>query len=230
MSLFLNWNEENYEYVLTTPGYIALALILVAVLVVIALLKKDNRQSLSAGEMSFCAAAIALSTVTSFIKFSSLPYGGSITLFSMLFICLTGYVFGTRIGVMTGVAYGMVQLITGPYIYHPIQVILDYPAAFGALGLAGLFSRSKKGIIPGYLVGVLCRYACHVVSGYVFFASYAPEGTNPVIYTLGYNATYILPEMIATIVVISIPAVTDAISRIRLMFEQETAGMTQHNY
>ena len=222
MSFFLNWDEEKYEYILTTPGYIALALILAAVLVVIALLKKHNRQSLSAGEMTFCAAAIALSTVTSFIKFTSLPYGGSVTLFSMFFICLTGYMFGTRIGVMTGVAYGMVQLITGPYIYHPLQVILDYPAAFGALGLAGLFADRKKGIIPGYIIGVLFRYVFHVLSGYVFFASYAPEGMNPALYTLGYNAPYIVPELVATVVILAIPAVTDAIARIRTMFEPET--------
>ena len=172
--------------------------------------------------MTFCAAAIALSTVTSFIKFTSLPYGGSVTLFSMFFICLTGYMFGTRIGVMTGVAYGMVQLITGPYIYHPLQVILDYPAAFGALGLAGLFADRKKGIIPWYIIGVLFRYVFHVISGYVFFASYAPEGMNPALYTLGYNATYIVPEMVATVVILAIPAVTDAIARIRTMFEPET--------
>ncbi|MCR5452246.1 MAG: energy-coupled thiamine transporter ThiT [Lachnospiraceae bacterium] len=222
MSFFLNWSEENYEYVLTTPGYIALAIIMVAIFAVILFLKKDNSQKISAKELSFCAAAIALATITSFIKFTALPFGGSITLFSMFFICLIGYVFGTKVGIITGIAYGMLQLITGPYIYHPVQVLLDYPLAFGALGLSGVFANKKHGIIPGYIVGVIGRYICHVISGYVFFASYAPENMNPMIYTLGYNATYIVPEMLATVVILLIPSVTKALTSVRNMVESPT--------
>lgn len=112
---------------------------------------------------------MALAMVTSFMKIVSLPFGGSITLFSMLFICLIGYVYGVRAGVMTGVAYGMLQLITGPYIFAPLQVLLDYPLAFGALGLSGLLSNKKHGLVTGYVVGVAGRYLCHVISGYIFF-------------------------------------------------------------
>lgn len=219
MSLFLNWSEADSEYVLTTPGYIALVVIMLAVLAAVLALKKDNRQKMSAKELSFCAMAMALAIVTSFIKFASLPFGGSITLFSMFFICLIGYVYGLKVGIMTGVAYGMLQLIIGPYIYHPVQVLLDYPLAFGALGLAGVFSKKKNGLIPGYILGVVGRYICHVISGYIFFASYAPDGMNPMVYTLGYNATYILPEMIATVIILCIPPVTEALKRVRNMAE-----------
>ena len=219
MSLFLNWSEAESEYVLTVPGYIALVLIMLAVLAAVLMMKKDNSRKMSARELTFCAMAMALAVVTSFIKFTSLPFGGSITLFSMFFICLIGYIYGFRVGVMTGIAYGMLQLIIDPYIYHPVQMLLDYPLAFGALGLSGVFSKKAKGLIPGYILGVAGRYVCHVISGYIFFASYAPDGMNPMVYTLGYNATYIVPEMVATVIILLIPAVSNGLKTVRNMAE-----------
>ena len=184
MSLFVTYDAENWEYYLTIPGYIALVILMLAALMIPIMLKKKNSLKLSVRQLTFCAAAMAMAVVTSFIKFGSLPMGGSITFFSMFFICFIGYLYGPKIGIMTGVAYGILQLITGPYIYHPIQVLFDYPLAFGALGLAGCFNKKKYGLMTGVIVGMLGRYICHVISGYVFFASYAPEGMNPMIYTL----------------------------------------------
>src|SRR5699024_3956789 len=96
----------------------------------------NSTKKISTKQLVFSSMSLALATVTSFIKFASLPFGGSITLFSMFFICFIGYLYGPKIGLMTGVAYGILQLITGPYIYHPLQILLDYPLAFGALGLS----------------------------------------------------------------------------------------------
>ena len=90
-------------------------------------------------QLTFCALCIALGVVTSYIKFASLPFGGSITLFSMLFVALPGYLYGVRTGVITGVAYGILQFLIEPYVAAPVQILLDYPLAFGALGLSGLF-------------------------------------------------------------------------------------------
>ena len=84
--------------------------------------------------------------------------GGSVTLFSMLFICCIGYWYGLRTGLMTGVAYGLLQLISDPYIISLPQMITDYLLAFGALGLSGLFCNKKYGLIKGYIAGVLGRY------------------------------------------------------------------------
>ena len=162
----------------------------------------------------------ALSTVLSKIQIPLMPHGGSITLFSMFFMCFIGYLYGPKIGIMTGVAYGILQLIIEPYIYAPLQVLLDYPLAFGALGLSGFFSKKKFGLTTGVIVGILGRYICHVISGYVFFASYAPEGMNPMIYTLGYNATYIVPELIATVIVVSLPPVMKALKYVKTMANQ----------
>lgn len=217
MSLFVTYDAENWEYYLTIPGYIALVILMLAALMIPIMLKKKNSLKLSVRQLTFCAAAMAMAVVTSFIKFCSLPMGGSITFFSMFFICFIGYLYGPKIGIMTGVAYGILQLITGPYIYHPIQVLFDYPLAFGALGLAGCFNKKKYGLMTGVIVGMLGRYICHVISGYVFFASYAPEGMNPMIYTLGYNATYIVPEMIATVVLVSLPPVRKGLQYVKTM-------------
>lgn len=217
MSLFVTYDAENWEYYLTIPGYIALVILMLAALMIPIMLKKKNSLKLSVRQLTFCAAAMAMAVVTSFIKFGSLPMGGSITFFSMFFICFIGYLYGPKIGIMTGVAYGILQLITGPYIYHPIQVLFDYPLAFGALGLAGCFNKKKYGLMTGVIVGMLGRYICHVISGYVFFASYAPEGMNPMIYTLGYNATYIVPEMIATVVLVSLPPVRKGLQYVKTM-------------
>ena len=220
MSFFLTYDAENWEYHLTTPSYVVLVILMVAALVIPFVLSRKNSKKMSAKQLTFCAVAMALALVTSFIKFASLPMGGSITLFSMFFICFIGYLYGPKIGIMTGVAYGILQLILGPYIYAPLQVLLDYPLAFGALGLAGFFSNKKFGLTTGVIVGILGRYICHVISGYVFFASYAPEGINPMIYTLGYNATYIVPALIATVIVVSLPPVMKALKYVKTMANQ----------
>lgn len=220
MSFFLTYDAENWEYHLTTPGYVVLVILMVAALVIPIVLSRKNSKKMSAKQLTFCAVAMALALVTSFIKVASLPMGGSITLFSMFFMCFIGYLYGPKIGIMTGVAYGILQLIIEPYIYAPLQVLLDYPLAFGALGMSGFFSKKKFGLTTGVIVGILGRYICHVVSGYVFFASYAPEGMNPMIYTLGYNATYILPELIATVIVVSLPPVMKALKYVKTMANQ----------
>jgi thiamine transporter len=135
----------------------------------------------------------------------------------MLFISLIGYLYGTRAGIITGIAYGFINLIIGPTILHPVQLLLDYPIAFGCLGLAGVFANSKFGIVKGYALGVFGRYICHVISGYVFFAMYTPEGLNPIIYSLGYNATYIVPEAVITIVILFVPVVRNGLNEVKRM-------------
>lgn len=216
MSTFLIYDAENYEYLLQPAGYAVLIFVLLSLLLCIRVFgKKEADRQVSVKQLVFCSVSIALATVTSFIKLASLPFGGSITLFSMLFVSLIGYFYGAKTGLITGIAYGVLQLITGPYLYAPLQVLLDYPLAFGALGLSGFFQHKKHGLVIGYVVGVAGRYLCHVISGYVFFAEYAPEGMNPLIYTLGYNLTYILPEMLVTVVILYIPAVCQAVGQVK---------------
>lgn len=160
---------------------------------------------------------MALAIVTSEIKFARLPMGGSITLFSMLFLVLIGYWYGAKAGLLTGFAYGLLQFILDPVFYSPIQLLVDYPLAFGALGLSGFFSGKKHGLLLGYIAGVVGRYFFAVLSGVVFFASYAPDGTPAIIYSLSYNATYIVPEAVVTLILLAIPAVGKAMQRVKIM-------------
>ncbi|MCX4317460.1 MAG: energy-coupled thiamine transporter ThiT [Lachnospiraceae bacterium] len=166
-------------------------------------------------QLVFCSAAVALSVVTSFIKVYTFPFGGSITLCSMLFVCLIGYWYGPRISLTTGLAYGLLQLVTGPYIVFPLQVLVDYPLAFGALGLSGFFWNSKHGLIKGYLVGVLGRYMFAVLSGWLFFGAYAWEGWAPLPYSLAYNAAYLVPEAVVTLMLLFLPPVKKAMDQVK---------------
>ena len=166
-------------------------------------------------QLVFCAMAVALGTVLSNIKLFDLPYGGSVTMLSMLVICLPGYFFGFGAGLMTGLAYGVLQLLIDPYILFPAQLVMDYLLAFGALGLSGLFSGAKNGLVKGYAVAVLGRYVFVVLSGCIFFASYAWEGWGVLPYSLVYNGSYIFSEAAISIVIILLPPVKSAVGRIR---------------
>ena len=166
-------------------------------------------------QLGFCAMAIALGTVLSYIKLFHFPWGGSITLLSMLVICLPGYFFGLGAGLMTGLAYGVMQLLIDPYVLFPLQRVVDYLLAFGALGLSGLFSNTKNGLIKGYIAAIMGRYVFAVISGWIFFGAYAWEGWDPMLYSLVYNGIYIFAEAALSIIVILMPPVKSAIGRIR---------------
>ena len=170
-------------------------------------------------KLVFAAMAIALATVVAtVIKLPSLPNGGSVTLFSMLLVTLVGYWYGPTLGIVAAVAFGILQFITGPYVVHPIQVIIDYPLAFGALGFSGFFSGKKNGLLKGYLAGVMGRFFFASVSGLIFYTVYVDafsENMVAVWASLVYNMTYILPEAAITIILISLPVVKNALSRIK---------------
>jgi len=147
------------------------------------------------------ALTIALAFVLGLIKVFQMPFGGSISL-EMIPLILLALRQGAPVGIIAGTAYGLLNLAVEPFIVHPIQVIFDYPLAFGVLGLAGLFPPTVRGAIVGAIVAVLARFVCHFVSGVVFFASYAPDGWNPLIYSAAYNAAYLIPSLIVVLLIV----------------------------
>ena len=173
---------------------------------------KRNSKKLTVKQLAFCAVAIALGTVLSNIKLFDFPTGGSVTLLSMLIICLPGYWFGLGAGIMTGIAYGVLQMLIDPYILYPMQLVVDYLLAFGALGLSGIFTNSKNGLLKGYGIAVLGRYVFVVLSGWIFFGTYAWEGWSPFTYSLAYNAIYIFAEAAITILLLLLPPVKKAMA------------------
>lgn len=218
MSFFVS--NVDGELLLTGAGKVATAVILLALIFAAAILAGKaggKKKKMETKQLVFCAAAVALAMVTSMLKVFSFPFGGSVTLCSMLFICLVGYIYGAGTGILTGLAYGVLQFLIEPYIYSPIQVLVDYPLAFGALGLAGIFTKSNYGLIKGYLLGVVGRYVFAVISGWIFFGEYAWEGWNTLPYSLVYNACYIFAEAAVTVIILMIPAVSKGLARVKVM-------------
>ena len=166
-------------------------------------------------KLVFSAMGIALGMVTSYIKVWEMPMGGSVTLLSMLFICLIGFWFGPRYGIAAGAAYGILQFVIDPYMLSVPQVLFDYPFGFGALGLSGFFRNQKYGLQLGYIAGVLGRFLFSTRSGVFFFAAYAPEGMNPLIYSSLYQGSYLGTEGIVTLIIISLPPVTKALNIVK---------------
>ena len=147
--------------------------------------------------ISMVALAGVLEFISGFLPFT-MPEGGRVTLAAMIPIFFVAVRRGPRIGILAGIAFGLVVLIEEPYVYHPIQFLLDYPLAFGALGLAGFFQKQP---LIGVAVGIGGRFLCHFTSGLVFFASYAPAGMNPALYSAIYNAWYLVPELVISEIV-----------------------------
>ncbi len=213
--MLFNIAEDGATYIPTLLGKLLLALLIIALLAGAMYFARKHSRRLTVKQLAFCAVSIALGTVLSNIKLFEFPTGGSITLLSMLIICLPGYWFGLGAGLLTGFAYGILQLILDPYVLYPAQLIVDYLLAFGALGLSGLFCRSRYGLIKGYLAAVAGRWVFAVLSGWLFFGAYAWEGWDPLPYSLAYNAIYIFAEAAITVILLLLPPVKNAMDRIK---------------
>ncbi len=208
--------ETIESFVYSTGGKVAVgALAAVLFLALIGILHKK-----ASTRVLVCSAMlIALATALSFVGYS-FPFGGSITLFSMFFIILSGLWFGLPTGLVVGLTYGLLQFAIKPYFYHPIQVFFDYILAFGALGLSGLFKDKKHGMYSGIIVAMLGRLLFSSISGYVFFAENTWDGWDPILYTIVYNGGYIVPEMIITLALVSLPQMRHALEKVKTLVSE----------
>lgn len=177
-----------------------------------------SKSKFSVKMLVFSAVSIALALVLSYIKVIDLPMGGAVTLFSMFFVALVGYMFGPAQGIIAAVVYGVLQFAFNPYFVAVPQVLCDYVFAFGSLGLSGFFYQKKYGLQIGYIVGIFGRFVFSFLSGVIFFAEYAEgSGYSAVIYSILYNGSFIGLEGIITLVIMSIPPVTKAIQHVKKM-------------
>lgn len=162
-------------------------------------MKMNVRALVEAGVM------IALAYVLSLISIWKMPQGGSVTPGSMIPILIYAYRWGPKNGIFAGAVYGTIQFILGPkWSFHPISILFDYTIAFAWLGLAGAFGKSLVKGMMGVTLAIALRFASHVISGVFVFASYAPEGMNPWIYSSIYNGSYLGVELIISIVVFAL--------------------------
>ena len=231
MSLF--FNPEDGYYSLTTAGKVFFVAIIAVLILLTAFLKnreknnagnetdtKVNSKVFSTKQLVFSAAAVALGFITSYIKIVHMPWGGSVTLFSMLFVTLIGYWYGPKIGISAGFAYGILQFLQGggDYILSPLQACMDYILAFAALGLSGFFHNKKNGLIKGYIFAIFMRGLFHTIGGYLYWMDYMPESfpqSLAAIYPIAYNYAYILLEGIVTVIILLLPPVKEAMSRVK---------------
>jgi len=203
--------EQLQSFFESTFGQISTLIIIV--LLFIGILISGHEKKPDTKAMVASGVLVALSIALNQIILFRMPQGGSITAFSMLPIVVCAYYFGIRRGLMAGMCVGLIDLIFNPYVIHPIQMLLDYPLAFGALAFAGLLRTRKYGLVSGYVFGLICRYFCAVLSGMIFFGEYAPEGFNAFTWSIYYNITYLGVEGALTVAVLCIPTVRKAIEQ-----------------
>jgi len=145
----------------------------------------------------FTALATVLSTITIYV----LPQGGSITLASMVPIIWLSLRRGPKVGLVTSILYGAIQFALLPYAIDPVQVLLDYFLAFGVLGLVGFFPKYPT---LGAAVGVSLRFVMSFISGVVYWAPVYAPNIDPYIYSAAYNGSYLLPELIITVIAVGL--------------------------
>lgn len=211
--------EAGNYFELTGLGFGVLIGIMILVLLLGCVISNGKgKKTIGTKQLVFSAMAMALAMVTSMIKLVDMPMGGSVTLLSMLFITLIGYLFGLRTGLTAAIAYGFLQLVVNPYIISIPQMFTDYIFAFGALGLSGVFSGKKNGLVKGYLLGVLGRYFFTFLSGMIFFGSYAASyHMSAPVYSLVYNGAYLGLEALITVIIILLPPVSKGLLKVKKM-------------
>ncbi len=188
-------------------GMIVSAVVFMVVMVVMWFVG-DKRKMSDTRSIVYGAISIALSFALSYAKLFKLPQGGSVTFASLLPLMIYCCMFGTRRGLIVCTIYGVLQALQDPFIIHPMQFLLDYPLAFGLIGVSGIFMekgvfKDKKVVafLLGGVLAVVLRYACHVCSGVFAFADYADldKYDTAIAYSMAYNSFAFVDMLIALV-------------------------------
>ena len=167
-------------------------------------------------DLTRMAIMIALACALSFFKIIELANGGSVTLGSMVPIILISYITDFKKAILTSVVYSLTQMLftgimvppTQNFTYYLMVIMLDYVIAFSVLGLAGPLTRKIKNVtlkmITGAIIAVFFRFICHFWSGVLIWGVYAPEGQSAYLYSLVYNSSYMILELVITVVIIGL--------------------------
>jgi len=213
-AMFADFSEVNLVLLIST------AVVIIGGFVWLILSSEKSSSRWEPQQLVIGALCLALAFVLSYIKLFEMPQGGSITPASMLPIVLFSYIYGYKKGLILGLAYGILNIIQGAYIVHWAQFILDYILAFTVIGLGGI---CRKHIIWSVLISAAGRFVFSVISGVVFFAEYAGE-QNALIYSLVYNASYLIPEVIICAVIVMIPAVNRMIESLKNQYLRKASA------
>ena len=181
---------------------------------------KKTTQKEALTRLTVTAVFLALSTGLSLIKVWQMPLGGSVTLLSMVPVCLISVFYGTGYAIAPCLLYGTVQFFLSNALGWGLTptvliacILLDYVVAYGVLFTAGIFRKKRFGIVAGVALACVLRFLCHFVSGVVLWKSFKVFN-NPYIYSFVYNGTYILPETVFTCIGVFLLSKSSAIKRL----------------
>lgn len=201
MSTILTSSKEAVQALLSEPLALAALIIVFALIVFVLVIRKIKLTPLLMAQIGI---SVAICAVLNAIPLFQMPQGGSVTLASTLPIIIMAFAYGPEVGMLTGFLFGVVNLFLGPFIIHPLQTLLDYPLPFMFVGMAGFFKNRYVGTV----VSQLLRLLMHVLSGVIFFASYAPEGQQEGLglwlYSIGYNGSFVAVELIILLVILAV--------------------------
>lgn len=221
--------EDNNGAVITTTEnamlYVSAAALIAVIAVVAVFTGRSFKNGYDSKSIAYAAVCIAASFALSYIKFFQMPQGGSITLVSLLPLMIYSYMFGVKKGVAAGAVYGVLQAVQDPWIIHPAQFFLDYPIAFAAAGLAGIFARLKQleklpqvQFALGAVAATVLRFASHVLAGVFAFSEYSTLD-NVWAYSMAYNS-FVFVDIAITVVagaiIFSVKSFAAQVKRIQL--------------
>ena len=187
-------------------------------------------------KLTTSAMLIALSTVLSLVKVWQMPLGGAITLLSMVPVCLISVMYGVRYAIIPCFIYGAIQMfLDNPFGWGLTPAILigsiffDYLFAFGILCIAGSFRKyGTGGIIGGVALACFARFISHFISGFVLFANLDQWAAfcktfvnHPILYSVCYNGFYMLPELIITVIGVTVLCKTGAVNYVLKLTERK---------
>lgn len=199
MTQFLSSAKEALNTLIQQPLSLAALVIVLVMIVFIMVTRKIRLTPLLMAQISI---SVAICAVLNSFPLFRMPQGGSVTLASTLPIVIMAFAYGPEVGMLTGFLFGVVNLFLGPYIIHPLQTLLDYPLPFMLVGASGYFRNRYLGSI----VGQALRLFMHVLSGVIFFSSYAPvgqqEGIGLWLYSIGYNGSFVAVELVILLVIL----------------------------
>ncbi len=200
--------SEAIAGLIASPVSIALLVLLILAGVLFA---RFSKITFTPKVMTHVGVAVTMAIVLDMFVLFKMPQGGSVTLASMAPLFFIAFIYGPNIGVLAGLIFGVLNLLLGGFIMHPIQVLMDYPIPFMLLGIAGYFPKHMN---VGMLIAALLRLTSHIISGYVFFGQYAPEGMNPMVYSIIYNGSFLAVDLIIAMVVMNLLPINKLGSRI----------------
>lgn len=187
--------------------YLSAAGAIVVLFLLVFFIGRGEKVAFDGHAVAYAGVCVAASFALSYLRVLKMPQGGSITVGSLLPLMIYAYAFGVKKGTLAGLVYGVLQAFQDTYILHPAQFLLDYPLAFAYVGLAGSFAKIKAldnlpqiQIALGGIAAGAARFVMHFLAGMFAFGEWAPAGQPVWLYSLTYQAGYVLPDIAIAIV------------------------------